>query len=525
VDIDSQAVEVTKLSLLLKVLEGENKESLQELLFGRVRALPDLGQNIKCGNSLISPDYFAGQLMPDEEEMRRVNAFDWKAEFPEIMKTGGFDIVIGNPPYVFARELLTAEDKEYFGIHYKTIWEKPNTYMIFMERGLSLLNSQGVLSFIVPNSWLTVEAGKKLREVFSSRLIFLLDLLYPVFTGVNVETVILGAKKIVTAGKVRCYRVPSLEEFASPKHINMSADVWESNDGKIYVSSGSGIESVLKKMLAKSKRIGELFDVKTGLQAYEAGKGTPRQTQNDVENHVFDYDNKFDEVTFQYLDGKDVGRYELSWRKKWLRYGPWLSQPRTMDIFTRPRILIREITSSLPHCVNGVFCHEIFLNNKSILNVLHARNDQQALFFLLGQLNSKFLSVFYKHRAVKSARNLFPKIVIKDLRTFPCLPFNVNEQKCRGVATEVKRAHEFRKQLGSTRTPDERTRLQRKIDATDREIDRLVYDLYSLTEEEIKIVEAASVASTSKVKEIDGHDQETELAHLSRATPVSPTIE
>ena len=109
VDIDSQAVEVTKLSLLLKVLEGESDETLKrQLSFVHERALPDLGQNIKCGNSLIGPDYFAGQFMPDEEEMRRVNPFDWKAEFPEVMKAGGFDAVIGNPPYLFITEVEEA---------------------------------------------------------------------------------------------------------------------------------------------------------------------------------------------------------------------------------------------------------------------------------------------------------------------------------------------------------------------------------------------------------------------------------
>src|SRR5207249_9886582 len=94
VDIDAQAVEVTKLSLLLKVLEGESDETLKrQLSFVRERALPDLGRNIKCGNSLIGTDYFDGQLLPDEEAMRRINPFDWKAGFPEIMQAGGFDVV------------------------------------------------------------------------------------------------------------------------------------------------------------------------------------------------------------------------------------------------------------------------------------------------------------------------------------------------------------------------------------------------------------------------------------------------
>ena len=101
VDIDAQAVEVTKLSLLLKVLEGETDQSVsrQQRLF-HDRALPNLADNIKCGNSLIGPDYFTGKLNLDPDEMKRVNPFDWKQGFPDAMKAGGFDCIIGNPPYV-----------------------------------------------------------------------------------------------------------------------------------------------------------------------------------------------------------------------------------------------------------------------------------------------------------------------------------------------------------------------------------------------------------------------------------------
>ena len=102
-DIDPQAVEVTKLSLLLKVLEGENQDTLErQMKLFKERALPDLGSNIKCGNSLIGPDFYQGKQMNllDREEMYRINPFDWEKEFPEIMKRGGFDAVIGNPPYI-----------------------------------------------------------------------------------------------------------------------------------------------------------------------------------------------------------------------------------------------------------------------------------------------------------------------------------------------------------------------------------------------------------------------------------------
>ena len=106
VDIDSQAVEVTKLSLLLKVLEGETDESLkQQMKMFAERALPDLDQNIKCGNSLIGQDFYydKGMQLFDEEEMYRINVFDWEDEFSEIIKAGGFDAVIGNPPWIFTK--------------------------------------------------------------------------------------------------------------------------------------------------------------------------------------------------------------------------------------------------------------------------------------------------------------------------------------------------------------------------------------------------------------------------------------
>ena len=116
-DIDSQAVEVTKLSLLLKVLEGENNQTLEkQFKFFHERALPDLGNNIKCGNSLIGPDFYEQQTIIDEDERYRINVFDWNTEFPEIMKAGGFDAVIGNPPYGYM--ISSQQEQQYFQSKY-----------------------------------------------------------------------------------------------------------------------------------------------------------------------------------------------------------------------------------------------------------------------------------------------------------------------------------------------------------------------------------------------------------------------
>src|SRR6266487_1759115 len=140
VDIDAQAVEVTKLSLLLKVLEGESEQTLAtQLRFYHERALPDLGRNIKCGNSLIGPDFYQQSEMRflDEDERYRINVFDWNAEFPEIMKAGGFDAVIGNPPYVRIQMMKELEVKYIFAT-YRSANNRINLFAAFLERSLSI---------------------------------------------------------------------------------------------------------------------------------------------------------------------------------------------------------------------------------------------------------------------------------------------------------------------------------------------------------------------------------------------------
>jgi hypothetical protein len=154
---------VTKLSLLLKVLEGENEETIsKQLKLFAERALPDLGNNIKCGNSLISWDILKDNPGQSEEKIARINPFDWEAEFPEIMHAGGFHIIIGNPPYV--RSLLLADFKGYFKQHYNTYSGIADLYICFIEQGVLLLKEGGILSYIVANKWMRAAYGQPLRK-------------------------------------------------------------------------------------------------------------------------------------------------------------------------------------------------------------------------------------------------------------------------------------------------------------------------------------------------------------------------
>lgn len=215
VDIDAQAVEVTKMSLLLKVLEGESQESLnRQLRLFKQRALPDLGTNIKCGNSLVGPDFFNGQQLSffDAEEVLRINSFDWTAEFPAIMRAGGFDAVIGNPPYV--RMEAFKELKPYLRRSYACHAERTDLYVYFIEREHALLRDGGCLGMIVSNKFIRAKYGEPLRKYLASaveieRIVDLAGL--PVFRGATVRTIVMLTHKGVRKG-----RAPSVKYSPPP---------------------------------------------------------------------------------------------------------------------------------------------------------------------------------------------------------------------------------------------------------------------------------------------------------------------
>ena len=134
----------------------------QQLALFNQRALPDLANNIKCGNSLIGPDFYDNQQMSmlNEDETYRINAFDWQAEFPEIMNNGGFDAVIGNPPYGVP---FTSKESIYLIKHYPVAKNFPDSYCFFMVKALQLIRDGYFLSFIVPNTFCDLETCDEFR--------------------------------------------------------------------------------------------------------------------------------------------------------------------------------------------------------------------------------------------------------------------------------------------------------------------------------------------------------------------------
>ena len=170
-DIDPQAVEVTKFSLLLKLLEEENQETSGELFkHSQLKLLPDLKNNIKCGNSLIGSDFYDNQNLNlfDKEEMRKINTMDWDRAFPDIFQNGGFDVVIGNPPYIRIQNLneFAPEQVNYFNTKYSNIIsDSYDIYVLFINKGFSLSKENGVLGFILPHKFFQAQMGEKNRTM------------------------------------------------------------------------------------------------------------------------------------------------------------------------------------------------------------------------------------------------------------------------------------------------------------------------------------------------------------------------
>jgi hypothetical protein len=545
VDIDSQAVEVTKLSLLLKVLEGENKESLQELLFGRVRALPDLGKNIKCGNSLIGSGYFADQLMPDADDLRRVNPFDWETEFSEIAKVGGFDAVIGNPPYV--RQESLSPFKDYLSQHYEAFDGVADLYTYFMEKSVMLLREGGRFSFIVSSSFLRTTYAEALRRTLKKNAAVLKIIDFgglPVFEKAKDTYVCIPLlAKSKQPSQVEISRIPlldftSLEQatiansFSIPEE-RLTPDVWSLKTDQEA--------AVFQKVMNVGKPLGEYVAGKC-FRGVTSGLNEAFIIDTETRNAIIRKSKSCEEVIKPLLGGENVRRYLIE-------------DPGTWLIFTRRGVDIKRYPAIQEHLEkwkaeltpkkspsdkigrkpgkyewyeiqDDVAYYPIFDGPKIIFpdickaprffldrNGQYLANTAYCLgvddLYLLGILNSKLCWFAISNISIPfgiRAGQYRYRLIYQYMEKVPIRVINLSSESDkdarRRIVGLVNRMLDLHSRISTVKTPNDRDILQRQIDAVDDEINRLVYDLYGLTEAERKTVEQASVAALKKVTDI-----------------------
>lgn len=402
VDLNEESVEITKLSLWIKT--ASKSEPLQ-----------NLDKNIKCGNSLINDPIIAGE-----------KAFEWEDEFKGIMNEGGFDVVISNPPYVFARKKIAKDEKEFYKKQFLSQQYQSNTFVLFIEQSLKLLKNGGFLGIIVPNTLLMLNSISKLRKhiLENGSVLEIVNLSGYSFAGVNVETVILIFQKTGKTSQVKTNFVSassSMYEIPEETSILIDGSKWIENPYfEFNVNLSRKNDELLSNRLQKDNHcLSEFFIVKAGLEAYEVGKGSPKQSESDLKNKIYNFPYKIDDSTYPYLEGENVDHYIIYKHAYYLKYGKNLAAPRTFDLFSRPRVLIREITGKFPSCLMAAYTEEIYLNNRSIINVLSSIDNKNDLKYLAAILNSKVISFYFMKNTPKAVRQMFPKLILHDLRRFP----------------------------------------------------------------------------------------------------------
>lgn len=519
VDINAESVEITKLSLWLKTAKKN-------------QTLATLDDNIKCGNSLIADESVASDL-----------AFEWGIEFKDVFENGGFDIIVGNPPY---GATLSKEEKDYITSKYQTTEGSFDTYRTFFELGFNLLKKDGYLGYITPNTYFVLEKeAVKLRHYLfdNFRLLNVIEL-YNVFSTAVVEPAISIYKKAPPLDI-------DLEVISIPRKITLSSNFI--NDGVISIFKQRDLtekegyvfnfretdqEKILKnKISKKSDALSKYFHVTSGAKPYQVGKGTPKQTREIVDNKPFTGYIKEDEAWVPYMRGKTIEKYMNTWSGEYIKYGKWLAEPRLSEMFKHAKLFIRQ-TGDCP-----IVTYDVGNVSNDTLYSIYAKEENCIidLKYLLGILNSKLMKWYYQSENFLEVGKTMAQVKAIAVRRLP-LVINTSQteiiklvdwllEKCQlrfdntkkfvnylsaiyEIKTVTEKLSNFYKlnykafidelkknkvKLTSSQQMDlmtlfegkkaELVKLTKEISSVEEELDKLVFRIYDLSKEDIKFIE------------------------------------
>ena len=518
VDINEESVEIAKLALWLRTAKPHRK-------------LNSLNNNIKCGNSLISDPSIAGE-----------KAFDWETEFPQVFEKGGFDVVIGNPPYVDIKQMESTQ-ASYLFANYATSENRINLYAAFIEKGYELVKDKGYLSYINPNSMLLNSSYTKLRKLIIDDLYDLVKLPDNVFSAAKVETIIYGLQKGVKTDEMTAAIYSNSDVISEVSHIlakRINKDAWKATDEyafNIYVNQD--ISNILQKVRGNYPTLGEVADFSLGITPYDKYRG---HSEDIIKNRRFHTATIEDETCKPLIAGENIVRFSVSNKvKEYIKYGEWLGAPREERFFTAPRIIIRQIVSGNPLRIYAGYTEESLYFTQIGFGIIPHKEIEPK--YILTLLNSWLITFYHKYKYLDLEKELFQKILIANCKEFPIPAIPLADQQpfikladtmlALNKDLQAKRARFLRrlqenmpgiKINGALETFDnldfagfvaelkkqkikltlvqqdeweeyfnqyktECQSLKTQIAATDKEIDKKVYELYGLTEDEVKVVE------------------------------------
>jgi type I restriction-modification system DNA methylase subunit len=549
VDIDPQAVEITMMSLYLKALEGERSQ-----LPPKQHLLPELKYNIICGNSLIGPEIYGQASLFGDAERDRINAFAWNSDvagFGRIMKDGGFDCVIGNPPYVRIQHMKewAPVEVEFYKKHFHAASAgNYDIYVVFIEKGLAVLGPKGKLGFIVPHKFFNSKYGEPLRGLLSG--------------GKHVSRVVhFGAQQIFEdATNYTCLlfldKAPSMIiEFEKAEDLSAWRERGAAKKGSIPATRinraewnftvGAGAE-IFERLSKMAVTLGDVADVFVGLQTsaddvfilerveerartlvlrsrslgdtviLEKDLLFPLVSGTDVHRYdplptrqviIFPYHVENEQATLIPLDqiealqpktarylrrNKDrlENREEGKFQgKDWHRFG----RSQNLGIQGRPKLCVPRLVDHLYAAYDETGTH--FLDNVDVGGLtLRVESNGFSIKYLLALLNSSTLrwyfplvSAPFRGGWLSANRQFLSQLPI------PVIDFARSQEKAhhdRIVALAEQMIDLSARKKSGTLAPSQLRRLEREIAATDSEIDHLIYKLYSITDEERIIIEA-----------------------------------
>lgn len=393
VDINEDAVEIARLSLWLRTAQ-------------KGRTLTNLSDKIKCGNSLIADKSVAE------------NAFVWEDEFPDVFAHGGFDVVIGNPPY---GAQLSEEHKKYFYERFKTVEYQINTYTLFMEMLSFLTVPKGKVGYIIPATWLTQNYFKNLRHHLIEHFTFdnLILFRYEVFENTTIgETSTFLAEHLMPHGEqsISFGVANEVNKFDSLTFASVKHSDWTQNYDKGFnLAFDTNQTAIILQIEEGTVRLDEIAEVTVGIKPYQTNKGTPKQTSEDVKNRIFDSTYKIDESYKQYLVGSDFRKFIVTPEStRWIKYGKHLAEPRESLNFFQQKIVVRQ-TSDIIICSVD---YDGFLDFNNVHNIVLKSQKFISYEALSVILNSSLMDIYYTYLVPEKGR-VFAEVKGVNLRKLP----------------------------------------------------------------------------------------------------------
>lgn len=483
VDIDANAVEVTKLSLLLKCMEGETQASINTITLND-RVLPNIDHNIKDGNSLIDTDFYDNQIDLGYEQ--KIKPFSWKKGFPEIFKQGGFDAVIGNPPFIQLSSYseTTDAEKKYLLSKYKSSMGRLNTFGFFTKKGIDLINEKCYLGFIIPNTITTQDYYEELREMIlsSCSIDAIVNFDKLPFKDAVVENVILILQKTQSNKerdntKTSIVQVDDRASFVELKKIKQS--LFSDSPKQSFNTNINAEGNILKSKIIKgTKRLGDFFEVNQAIAL-----------RSDRSKWVSDK-KKGNNYKPLLVGGKNINRYSLEWDGTYLKYDlEGIHSCKREDIFLSPeKLFFRRVANKLI----GTLDTKKFYGLHTLVVMNLKFGVKENIRFFLGIFNSTLLTYYY-NTTFASSKTVFSEIGARQVQELPIKYIDFKNQNEKQIHNEiVKHVDSLLKLNEEIKTEKLQTKIDQiksRIEHSEEKINELVYGLYNLTAEEIKIIE------------------------------------